>query len=78
MSKSVARLFSQFQPAHYALSLDLDKSAMHYTGLVTIRGKKVGRPSERITLKFSKIEFAYTPETGGNFTTSWDLSLNAA
>jgi len=35
-------------------------------------------PTERITLKFSKIEFAYTPETGGNFTTTWDLSLNAA
>jgi aminopeptidase N len=50
MGKSVTRLFSQFQPAHYELSLDLDKSAMNYTGSVTIRGKKVGRPSERITL----------------------------
>lgn len=49
MSKSVTRLFSQFQPAHYALNLDLDKSAMRFKGSVTIRGKKVGRPSERLT-----------------------------
>jgi aminopeptidase N len=50
MSKSVTRLFSQFQPEHYDLSLDLDKAGMHFSGTVTIRGKKVGRPSQRITL----------------------------
>ena len=36
---------------------------------------------DRVTLKFTKIEFAYTPlkpdgTPGGNFTASWDLSLN--
>jgi len=36
---------------------------------------------ERVTLKFTKIEFAYTPlkpdgTPGGNFTASWDLALN--
>jgi type VI secretion system secreted protein Hcp len=40
-------------------------------------------PVERLTLKFTKIEFAFTPlkpdgTPGGNFTCSWDLSLNAA
>jgi type VI secretion system secreted protein Hcp len=35
-------------------------------------------PVDRITLKFSKIEFAYTPVAGGNFTSTWDLSLNAS
>jgi type VI secretion system secreted protein Hcp len=33
-------------------------------------------PLDRITLKFTKLEFAYTPAAGGNFTCSWDLSLN--
>ncbi len=50
MSKNVTRLYTQFQPTNYALTLDLDKSAMHFSGTVTITGKKVGRPSERITL----------------------------
>jgi type VI secretion system secreted protein Hcp len=35
-------------------------------------------PTERVTLKFVKIEFAYTPASGGNFTCSWDLSLNTS
>jgi type VI secretion system secreted protein Hcp len=35
-------------------------------------------PTERVTLKFTKIEFAFTPPGGGNFTSSWDLSLNTA
>src|SRR5436190_13030504 len=33
-------------------------------------------PTERLTLRFTKIEFAYTPPGGGNFTSSWDLSQN--
>jgi len=39
--------------------------------------------SERVTLKFTKIDFAYTPlkddgTPGGNFGSSWDLSLNTS
>lgn len=34
-------------------------------------------PMDRIMLKFTKIEFAYTPAAGGNFTCTWDLSLNS-
>jgi type VI secretion system secreted protein Hcp len=35
-------------------------------------------PLDRVTLKFTKLEFAFTPLAGGNFTCSWDLSLNTA
>ncbi|HVS58944.1 MAG TPA: M1 family metallopeptidase [Candidatus Saccharimonadales bacterium] len=50
MSKSVKRLYEQFQPEHYDLQLKLDPDAMTFGGSVIIHGKKVGRPSQRITL----------------------------
>jgi len=50
MSKKVKRLFEQFQPEHYELDLIPDRDAMTFIGTVTITGKKVGRPSQRITL----------------------------
>lgn len=50
MGKNVTRLYTQFQPEHYDLLLDVDREAMTFRGTVTIRGKKVGRPSKRITL----------------------------
>ncbi len=50
MGKTVTRLFTQFQPENYQLFLALDGDAMAFTGNVTITGKKVGRPSQRITL----------------------------
>jgi aminopeptidase N len=49
MGKNVTRLFEQFQPQHYELELELDRNKMKFRGTVTIRGKKVGRPSERLT-----------------------------
>lgn len=49
MSKSVTRLFTQFQPENYTVTFKLDESAMRFSGTVTIRGKKVGRPSQRLT-----------------------------
>lgn len=60
MGKSVTRLYDQFQPAHYDLVLHPDKDSMTFSGSVTIRGKKVGRPSKRLTLhtKGFKVEFA--------------------
>lgn len=48
--KSVVRLYSQFHPQHYALTLRLDKAAMVFTGSVVVRGRKVGQPTQRITL----------------------------
>ncbi len=50
MSKKVTRLYEQFQPEHYDLTLDVDRTGMSFSGSVTIRGKKVGRPSQRLTL----------------------------
>jgi aminopeptidase N len=49
MGKKVTRLYEQFQPQHYDLLLDVDRDAMKFSGRVTIRGKKTGRPSERFT-----------------------------
>ena len=44
-----------------------------------IEGTNEGNlPLERVTLKFTKMEFALTPVAGGNFTCTWDLSLNSA
>lgn len=49
MTKSVTRLFEQFQPEHYALALIPNPETMRFTGTVTIKGKKTGRPSQRLT-----------------------------
>lgn len=49
MSKKVKRLFEQFQPEHYDLRLDIDPERMVFAGKVVIDGRKVGRPSQRIT-----------------------------
>ena len=49
MPKKVVRLFEQFQPESYDLTLHPDRDSMTFIGSVTIRGKKVGRPSQRIT-----------------------------
>jgi len=49
MSKSVARLVRQFTPEHYDISITLDEDAMRFHGSVKIAGKKVGRPSQRLT-----------------------------
>lgn len=50
MSRKVRRLFQQFQPEHYDLALVPSREAATFSGTVTISGKKVGRPSERLTL----------------------------
>lgn len=49
MGKKVTRLYEQFQPEHYDLVLEVDRDAMVFSGKVTIKGKKVGRPSQRLT-----------------------------
>lgn len=49
MSKKVTRLAEQFQPEHYELELALDRDATAFHGCVTVTGKKIGRPSQRLT-----------------------------
>lgn len=58
MSKNVTRLFEQFQPTHYKLHLVLDKKALTFHGVVTIVGRKVGRPSQRITLHQKELKIS--------------------
>ncbi len=50
MAKTVKRLFRDFQPEHYELTLNPNADDMTFTGSVVITGKKTGRPSQRITL----------------------------
>ena len=61
MSKKVRRLFQQFQPEHYELSLLPMREAATFSGSVVITGKKVGRPSERLT--FHQKELTITSAT---------------
>jgi len=49
MTKAVPRLFKSFQPEHYDLTYDFDMNANLAKGKVVIKGKKVGRPSQRFT-----------------------------
>jgi aminopeptidase N len=60
MSKSVTRLFNTFQPDNYNLTLDLDLETNLASGVVIIKGKRIGRPSQRLTFhgKYLKIQQA--------------------
>ncbi len=49
MSKSVTRLYTQFQPENYELLIRLHEDTMRFSGRVVVTGKKVGRPSARLT-----------------------------
>jgi len=49
MGKNVTRLFEQFQPESYDLALKPDPKTMKFSGTVTIRGRKTGRPAKRLT-----------------------------
>lgn len=58
MTKKVTRLFEQFRPDNYDLKLDVDRDKLTFAGTVTIRGKKVGRPSSRITLHQKELKIS--------------------
>ena len=49
MTKQVTRLYTQFQPENYELEIQIDEEAMRFSGRVVVTGKKVGRPSQRLT-----------------------------
>ncbi len=49
MTKKVTRLYEQFRPENYDLTLDVDRDNLTFNGKVIIKGKKFGRPSSRIT-----------------------------
>lgn len=50
MAKKVSRLFRQFEPEHYDVSLAISPDKSTFSGTVTIRGKKTWRPNQRIVL----------------------------
>ncbi len=67
--KNVRRLYDQFQPQHYILNLAPDRDAMKFKGTVVISGRKVGRPSQRITLHqkdlvVTKVHLIHHTKTG--------------
>jgi aminopeptidase N len=69
MGKKVTRLYEQFRPENYNLELDVDPEAMTFSGTVTIRGKKTGRPAQRLTfhqkgLKITKAAVIKHDKTG--------------
>lgn len=45
----MTRLYKQFHPSNYKLTLQPDRETMSFTGSVTIAGHKVGRPTARLT-----------------------------
>lgn len=47
--KKVPRLFAGFAPKNYQLSIELNPDHKKFSGTVTIRGAKTGRPSKRLT-----------------------------
>jgi aminopeptidase N len=57
MSKDVKRLFAEFQPEHYTLELTPDRDAKKFKGRVRVRGRKVGRPSQRLTFHQKGLKF---------------------
>jgi aminopeptidase N len=48
--KKVKRLYSEFKPEHYELYLEPNREKSTFHGSVIIRGQKIGRPSQRLTL----------------------------
>lgn len=73
MSKQVTRLFEQFEPTNYKLSLVPDRDAMTFSGTVIITGKKKGRPSQRLT--FHQKELNITKASIVNKTKQSDKDL---
>lgn len=55
MSKKVKRLFEQFAPDNYDLFISISEDKKSFTGNVVITGKKVGRPSSRLTFHQNKL-----------------------
>lgn len=48
MSK-IKRLYEGYRPSNYQLHINIDEPNMAFNGKVVISGKKVGKPSERLT-----------------------------
>lgn len=58
MAKKVRRLFEQFRPENYKLDLAVNPEEMTFSGRVVIAGKKIGRPSQRLTFHAKNLKIA--------------------
>jgi aminopeptidase N len=56
VSKIVRRLYESFQPEHYDLQIVPQREKKTFHGIITVRGKKTGRPSERLTFHQKGLE----------------------
>lgn len=63
MSKSVTRLYRQFIPENYKLTIEVNPDKMTFSGHVVIFGKKVGRPSKRLTFHQKNLKISDTVVT---------------
>lgn len=61
MPKKVRRLYEQFQPENYRIEFKIDRDTMTFDGRLTVRGKKVGVPAQRLT--FHQKELKVTAAT---------------
>jgi aminopeptidase N len=69
MGKTVKRLFIDFQPQHYIVDIHPDRENKIFSGRVVIKGRKAGRPSQRLTfhqsgLKITKALVTYHDKKG--------------
>lgn len=77
MKKNVTRLFDTFHPSNYKLSLDLKPEKKSFSGVVIIKGQRVGKPSKRITvhqkdLKITKASVIKHDKKAGDVTIELD------
>lgn len=70
------RLFEGFQPENYQLTIQPDRDNMTLTGSITISGKKVGRPSQRLTFHQKDLKITEASITKHDKKGSHDITLD--
>lgn len=76
MGKNVKRLFSEFKPTHYELTIHPDRNTMTFSGKVIITGKKTGRPAKRITLHQNELTITSATITKHDKTTETEVEID--
>ncbi len=58
MKQSVTRLYEGFKPSSYDLRLGLDPVGMTFSGSVMVKGRKTGRPSQRLVFHQKELKIS--------------------